>query len=278
MQTRLLAIFAALFAAVALLAGCSGSSSEDSGTDLPDASTLLKESSATTKGQTSAHLKLAVQGQIPELPVESLEGDLTQRPAVAAKGTADIVFLGQRLQGVEFVVSDGDLYAALTAGGNMSNFGPGLRHLRRGGDPEPRRRPGQRARQLHRCEVRGARDRQRHQDVNITGNVSADAVNKIAPQIAATGPVPGTAWIAEDGDHELVQAKLEPSPGNSVTMTLSKWGEPVDGRQTGGLMHSTPAAGLGPHQPPHRDQRGQPRGAARRPRHLRRRDDHDATS
>ena len=99
MQTRLLAILAALFAVAALVAGCSGSS-DDSATDLPDAATLLQESSETTAGETSAHLKLAVQGQIAELPVESLEGDLTQRPAVAAKGTADIVFLGQRLQGV----------------------------------------------------------------------------------------------------------------------------------------------------------------------------------
>ena len=39
--------------------------------------------------------------------------------------------------------------------------------------------------------------------------------------------MPGTAWITEDGNHELMQAKLEPSPGNSVTMTLSDWGEPV---------------------------------------------------
>jgi lipoprotein LprG len=63
--------------------------------------------------------------------------------------------------------------------------------------------------------------------VRITGNVTADAVNKIAPQIRATGPVPGTVWISEDDDRELMQARLEPSPGNSVTMTLSKWGEPV---------------------------------------------------
>ena len=58
MQTRLLAIFAALFAVVALVAGCSGSSSEDSAKELPDPTTLLKESSETTKAQTSAHLKL----------------------------------------------------------------------------------------------------------------------------------------------------------------------------------------------------------------------------
>ena len=227
MQTRLLAIFAALVAVVALLAGCSGSSSEDSSKELPDPATLLTESSATTRAQTSAHLKLSVQGQIAELPVESLEGDLTQAPAVAATGTADIVFLGQRLEGVEFVVSDGDLYAAITAGGSLSNFGPaadiydvaailnpdvGLANvLANFADPKADGRET----------VEGTGT------VRITGTVSADAVNKIAPQIAATGPVPGTAWIAEDGNHELMQARLEPSPGNSVTMTLSKWGEPV---------------------------------------------------
>ena len=52
-------------------------------------------------------------------------------------------------------------------------------------------------------------------------------MNKIAPPIAATGPVPGTAWIEKDGDHKLVQAKLEPSSGNSVQMTLSDWDKPV---------------------------------------------------
>jgi lipoprotein LprG len=57
--------------------------------------------------------------------------------------------------------------------------------------------------------------------------VSADAVNKIAPQIAAKDAVPGTAWVRTDGDHALVQAKLDISEGNSVQMTLSKWDEPV---------------------------------------------------
>ena len=62
--------------------------------------------------------------------------------------------------------------------------------------------------------------------VKITGSVTADAVNGLA-QIGATGPVPATAWIKEDGDHELAQAKLTPSEGNSVQMTLSDWGKTV---------------------------------------------------
>jgi lipoprotein LprG len=63
--------------------------------------------------------------------------------------------------------------------------------------------------------------------VRVTGTVTADAVNKIAPQIAATGPVPATAWIQEDGKHELAQAKLDVSPNNSITMITTEWGKPV---------------------------------------------------
>ena len=123
MQTRLLAIFAALFTAVALFSGCS-SKSEDSGKDLPDAATLLKESSETTKSQASMHLRLSVQGEIKELPIETLEGDLTNVPAVAAQGKANLIFLGQKLADVGFVVADGNLFAALTSGGAYQDFGP----------------------------------------------------------------------------------------------------------------------------------------------------------
>ena len=226
MQTRLLAIFAALFAAIALIAGCS-SKSQEASKPLPDAAGLLKESSATTKSQTSVHLKLTVQGEIKQLPIESLEGDLTSTPAVAAQGKVNLLFLGQRLEGVQFVVVDGTLYAAITAGGQPQDFGPaadiydvsailnpdtGLANvLANFSDPKADGRET----------VNGV------DTVRVTGNISADAVNKIAPQIAATGPVPGTAWITEDGNHELVQAKMEPTPGNSVTMTVSDWGKPV---------------------------------------------------
>ncbi|MGB0876060.1 MAG: LppX_LprAFG lipoprotein [Mycobacterium sp.] len=226
MQNRLLAIFAALVAVVALVAGCSDSS-KDSAKDLPDPATLLTASSETTKAQTSAHLKLTVQGQIPDLPVETLVGDLTQTPAVAAKGTADIIFLGQRLQDVEFVVSDSDLYAAITAGGSLSNFGPASDIYDVAAILNPDVGLANLLLNFSDATAAGRETVEGVETVRITGNVSAGAVNKIAPQIAATGPVPGTVWIAEDGDHELMQARLEPSPGNSVTMTLSKWGEPV---------------------------------------------------
>ena len=121
MPTRLLAIFAALFTSVALLAGCS--SSEDN-SHLPDAATLLKQSAETTKSQTSVHLVLTTaRRHRRHFRSSRLEGNLTTSPAVAAEGKANILVLGQRLEGVSFVVADGKLYGAISAG-TFQDFGP----------------------------------------------------------------------------------------------------------------------------------------------------------
>jgi lipoprotein LprG len=225
MQTRLLAIFAFLFAAIALFAGCS-SKSQDSNKELPDAATLVKESSETTKSQSSMHLKLAVQGEIKNLPIEMLEGDVTNKPAVAAQGTANIIFLGQRLEGVDFVVADGNLFGALTKG-SYQDFGPAADIYDVSVLLNPDTGLGNILANFSDPKTDGRETINDVGAVRVTGMVSADAVNKIAPQIAATGPVPSTAWIREDGNHELVQAKLDPSPGNTITMTCSDWGKSV---------------------------------------------------
>ncbi|MGU3499019.1 LppX_LprAFG lipoprotein [Mycobacterium sp. C31M] len=228
MQTRPRAVRVLLPVLAAIMAlafvGCS-SKSDDA--PLPDAATLLTESAATTRSQQSVHLELAVGGEIKELPIATLSGDLTNAPAVAAQGSADLIFLGQKLTDVGFVVVDGDLYGAITKGGNMQNFGPaadiydisailnpdnGLANVLAGiTDPKADGR-----------EPIGGADA-----VKITGTVSADAINKIAPQLNATAPAPATAWIREDGDHQLAQVMIEPSAGNTITMTLTDWGKEV---------------------------------------------------
>lgn len=63
--------------------------------------------------------------------------------------------------------------------------------------------------------------------VRITGKVAADAVNKLIPQLKAGGPVSTTTWIEKDAPHQLVQAKVDQSEGNSVQLTLSEWDKPV---------------------------------------------------
>ena len=77
------AVLASLSLATALIAGCS-SGSKQSGAPLPDATTLVKQSTDTTKNVKSAHLVLSVKGKIPGLPIKTLTGDLTTPPATAA--------------------------------------------------------------------------------------------------------------------------------------------------------------------------------------------------
>lgn len=115
MRNRIrLALIPVAVAAIAL-AGCSKTDKADP--NLPEAATLLSESAATTKTQTSTHIVLKVTGDKPTLKLSDLTGDLTTKPAVAAKGTA-------KTGGLElpFVVVDGELFAQL--GSAYSSMGP----------------------------------------------------------------------------------------------------------------------------------------------------------
>lgn len=219
------ALTALLLAAAMFLAGCS-SSSEDSDRPLPDAAALLQDATQTTRDLQSVHLDLTVQGTIEQLPIESLQGDLTNTPAVAASGKADIVFLGQRLEGVEFVVADGNLYGAISAG-SFQDFGPAADIYDAAAILSPDKGLANVLANFSDPKAEGRETVSGVDTVRVSGTVTAEAVNAIAPQIGATGPVPAVAWIEEEGNHNLAQVKLEPSAGNSVTMTLSDWGKQV---------------------------------------------------
>lgn len=219
------ALIALLLAAAMFVAGCS-SSSEDSDRPLPDAAALLQDATQTTRDLQSVHLNLTVQGTIEQLPIESLQGDLTNTPAVAASGKADIVFLGQRLEGVEFVVADGNLYGAISAG-SFQDFGPAADIYDAAAILSPDKGLANVLANFSDPKAEGRENVSGVDTVRVSGTVTAEAVNAIAPQIGATGPVPAVAWIEEGGNHNLAQVKLEPSAGNSVTMTLSDWGKQV---------------------------------------------------
>jgi lipoprotein LprG len=221
--SRILIAMAAISTAVALVVGCSSSSSTSS-EPLPDAAGLLQQSAQTTKGLKSAHLEITVTGKIEGLPVKKLTGDLTNVPATAVQGNATITMGGSDVD-AGLVVIDGTLYASLSPN-SWLDLGPaadiydpsvilnpdsGLANiLTNFSDPKSESSET----------VNGV------QTIKVTGNISADAVNKLVP-VKATGPVPGTAWIQKDGDHNLVQAEIDPSSGNSIQMTLSNWNTPV---------------------------------------------------
>ena len=220
--TRILTALATVGAAAALVAGCSASSSSAS---LPDAPGLLQQSAQTTKGLKSGHLDITVTGSIEGLPIKKLSGDLTNVPATAVQGNATISMGGSDVD-IQLVVIDNILYASLTPN-SWLDMGPAADIY----DPSAILNPDTGLANI----LAGFSDAKSEATetvngvatVRVTGNVSADAVNKLIPQIKATAAMPGTAWIEKDGDHNLVQAKLDPSSGNSIQMTLSDWNKPV---------------------------------------------------
>ncbi len=219
---RLVIALATATTAAALFAGCS---SKDAGGPLPDATTLVKESATTTAELKSAHLALSVTGQIKNLPVKTLEGDLTTEPTTAAKGNATITMLGSDVD-AKFVVIDGDLYAAIT-GDDYDNYGAADKIYDVAAILSPDKGLANMLAKLKDPKAQGRDTINGRQAVRVTGDAPADAVNSLAPQLKATASTPATVWISEEGDHQLVQAQLDPSAGNSIQMTLSNWNDPV---------------------------------------------------
>jgi len=218
---RMIAIFVTLLAAALLVSGCSKKSSEP----LPDAAGLLQQSIQTTKALNSAHLEIVVNGKIDGLPVKKLSGDLTNVPAVAISGSSTISMGGSEVD-IELVVLDGTLYAALTPN-SWLDMGPAVEIY----DPSVILNPDAGLANMLAAisdpKSEGFETIGGVSTVKITGKVGADAVNKLIPQLKATGPIAATAWIEKDAPHQLVQAQVDQSEGNSVLLTLSEWDKPV---------------------------------------------------
>lgn len=208
-------------------AGQAGQSGQPTENDLPNAGTLLMQSADSTRALRTAHLDQTVTGTVPGLPIKAMNSDIQTTPAAASKGNAKLLFAGSEVD-TDFVILDGELYITLNPG-TWDDMGKAADLIRY--DPSSILNPGtglanllstvSAPKAVGRETIRG------FQTVKIIGQVSADAVTKLFPQITANGPVPATAWIRQDGNHELVQLILEPSPGNSIQSTLSKWNEPV---------------------------------------------------
>jgi len=226
MQTphRLFAVLAALSIAVALIAGCSSGSTQ-SGGPLPDATTLVKQSADVTKNLKSAHLVLSVIGKVPGLPIKTLTGDLTTAPATAASGNVQLTMGGSEVD-ANFVVVDGELYATLTPN-KWSDFGKAADIYDVSAILNPDTGLANVLANFTDAKAEGRDTINGQSTIRITGNVPADAVNKLASQLSAGKATPSTVWIQETGDHQLVQAKMDKSSGNSVQMTLSNWNQPV---------------------------------------------------
>ncbi len=210
-----------MLAAALFSVGCSKKPAEP----LPDAAELIGQSIAATKALKSAHLEIAVNGQIDGLPVKNLSGDLTNVPATAVKGSATVTMGGSDID-ADLVVVDGTLFAALTPN-NWLDMGPAADVY----DPSVILNPStglaNMLASLTEAKAESFETLGGVPAVKITAKSSADAVNKLIPQLRATGPLPATVWIEKNAPHQLVQATVEQSTGNTVSLTLSDWDKPV---------------------------------------------------
>jgi lipoprotein LprG len=224
MQTcrRFLALLTALLAAALFVSGCS---SKKAAEPLPDATGLVQQSIQTTKALKSAHLEISVNGKIDGLPIKKLAGDLTNVPAVAIKGSSTITMGGSDVD-IQLVVLDGTLYAALTPN-SWLDMGPAVEVY----DPSVILNPdsglANMLANITDAKAQGFETIGGVPTVKITGTVAAAAVNKLIPQLKASGPLPATAWIEKDAPNQLVQAQVDRSDGNNVQLTLSEWDKPV---------------------------------------------------
>lgn len=221
-------VFLGVLAVGALVAGCTSTEGSGGG-DLPDAAALLKESAEASRGISSAHFTLRVNGQVPAIPVQDAEGDLTREggPSGAAKGTVKLTMLGQLIEG-EFVLVDDSLYIKGPTGGfqqlpsalSSSIYDPSAIL-----DPEKGvanvlaniRDPRTEARE----EVDGV------QAYKISGKATRDVVSSLVPGVDSE--VDLSVWVRETDKQPAKATVTLPGEGGPATvdLTLSDVGKPV---------------------------------------------------
>jgi lipoprotein LprG len=112
---------AAVAAALVLLGGCTSGSAGDpepaATTPPPTPAEQLEQSAVAMESVQTAHFTIEVTGDLPDLPLNRAEGELTA--AGDAQGTATIRQFGQLIE-VEFVLVGGELYLKAATGGFAS--------------------------------------------------------------------------------------------------------------------------------------------------------------
>lgn len=121
---------AAALALVLAIGGCSNDSSTGkppgttSSTSSSEAATLLKQVADAMTKVTGMHVSVAVQGDVPNLRVTKLDGDISNTPQTVATGTATLL-VGKSPEDAKFVYIDGHLYSDLGQPGTYTDFGNG---------------------------------------------------------------------------------------------------------------------------------------------------------
>jgi lipoprotein LprA len=229
------AVLAAALAVVLAIGGCSNSSNTGKSpgatatTSSSEAATLLKQAADAMAKVTGMHVSVAVQGDVPNLRVTKLDGDISNTPQTVATGTATLL-VGKSPQEAKFVYVDGHLYSDLGEPGTYVDFGNGASIYNVAVLLDPNKGLANVLSKLQGGAVAGTEQVNGVATTKITGNSSADDIatlagSKLTAESVTT--VPTTVWIASDGSSHLVQLQIHPTNDTSVTLTMSDWGKTV---------------------------------------------------
>ncbi|OBI78389.1 LppX_LprAFG lipoprotein [Mycobacterium asiaticum] len=227
---------AALAIVVALTGGC-GSKGSD-GAKSPgstasatrgEAATLLKQAADVMRKVTGMHVNVAVQGDVPNIRVTKLEGDVSNTPQTVATGVATVQ-VGEKSEEANFVYVDGHLYSDLGQPGSYTDFGNGASIYNVSVLLDPNKGLANLLTNLQNGSVAGSQQVNGVATTKITGNSSATDVATLAGTRLtdeSVSTVPTIVWTASDGSSHLVQIQINPTSNTSVTLTMSDWGKQV---------------------------------------------------
>ncbi len=232
-----IAAAAAALAVVLAVGGCGNSGSGGSGkspgttatTSSNEAASILKQAADVMRKVTGMHISLSVQGDVPNLRVTKLDGDISNTPQTVATGTATML-LGKSPQDAKFVYVDGHLYSDLGQPGSYTDFGNGASIYNVAVLLDPNKGLANVLAKMQGASVAGTEQVNGVATTKITGNSSADDIamlagTKLTAENVTTAPT--TVWIASDGSSHLVQIQIKPTNDTSVTLTMSDWGKTV---------------------------------------------------
>ncbi|OBA78791.1 hypothetical protein A9W99_24115 [Mycobacterium sp. 1164966.3] len=228
------AVMAAILAVVFAISGCSGSDKNKGGggsSPAPnvDAANVVKQAADAMRQVTGMHLNVEVQGNVPNLSLTKLDGDVSKNPQ-AATGTATLT-VGSKAEDSKFVFIDGHLYAELGGtDGKYVDYGDGVSIYDVGTLLDPDKGLAHILANLKNPKVAGTEQVNGIATTKITGTSSSNDVatlagRRLGPETETQEPT--TVWIASDGSHHLVKLQFVPAENSTITLTMSDWGKQV---------------------------------------------------
>jgi lipoprotein LprA len=235
-RQQLVAAAAAALVVLLGITGCGANRSDGAKTPAStanatsgEAATLLKQAADVMRKVTGMHLNVAVQGDVPNMRVTKLEGDVSSTPQTAATGVATVQ-VGEKSEDAQFVFVDGHLYSDLGQSGAYTDFGSGASIYNVSVLLDPDKGLANLLTNLKNGSVAGTQQVNGVATTKIIGNSAASDVSTLAGTRLtdeSVSTVPTTVWTASDGSSHLVQIQISPTSNTSVTVTMSDWGKQV---------------------------------------------------